>query len=544
MGESVFTAFGPPIVNESGTAVFIADASPSFPGAGLYRRSIGGETVRIVSLFGSVGGFPHGLFSIEPDTIMLNDAGHVAFVGNFSNGSGAPLNGEWLIRYREKGLEILIQPGDPAPGGPGTLSNPRKLAFNGAGEIAFITDIAGAGDVNDGIFLTSPGGLIEIARDGLPSPHGDGEITGFHHLSLGDDGAVSFSYFTNSSALPVGIARGDGTNLELVLGPGQRVNEGILNEIALNPMFNESGHVLCRATLQTDKSEVDSLYVADDQGLRKVVAQYEPRPQGGIFEYGFTPIALDDDGRVTFTSPHGGGPNDRGVYVHDGNGIQLTAQVGDHAPGYQYWETFWAVSPLPGARSGGQAAILGRLDGFVGYDGLWATDTLGNLHEVARLDHPFEYAPGMVYLLLDLQVRTTSHGAATGYAIMNDAREIVFSASIGNIGGLYAAILDPADCNDNGVPDAIEIDADPSLDEIADGVLDECQYSCPADLSGQFGNPDATVNAADLLALLQAWGYCDFPCPKTSCPADIANDDCQVNLADLLVLLSAWGDCR
>ena len=50
-------------------------------------------------------------------------------------------------------------------------------------------------------------------------------------------------------------------------------------------------------------------------------------------------------------------------------------------------------------------------------------------------------------------------------------------------------------------------------------------------------NGDCTVGAADLLALLVAWGPCD---DCGDCPADL-NNDCSVGAADLLILLVNWG---
>ena len=56
---------------------------------------------------------------------------------------------------------------------------------------------------------------------------------------------------------------------------------------------------------------------------------------------------------------------------------------------------------------------------------------------------------------------------------------------------------------------------------------------CPADIQ-----PDGQVDVTDLLALLSAWGPCDFSCG----PADITGDG-QVSVTDLLDLLAAWGPC-
>lgn len=60
---------------------------------------------------------------------------------------------------------------------------------------------------------------------------------------------------------------------------------------------------------------------------------------------------------------------------------------------------------------------------------------------------------------------------------------------------------------------------------------------CPADING-----DDTVNVADLLTVISAWGPC-ADCAK--CPADVtpAKPDCNVNVADLLLVISAWGAC-
>ena len=57
-----------------------------------------------------------------------------------------------------------------------------------------------------------------------------------------------------------------------------------------------------------------------------------------------------------------------------------------------------------------------------------------------------------------------------------------------------------------------------------------CVTPCPEDING-----DGTVDVADLLDLLAAWG-------ATSGPADI-NGDGIVDVADLLLLLAAWGPC-
>lgn len=63
------------------------------------------------------------------------------------------------------------------------------------------------------------------------------------------------------------------------------------------------------------------------------------------------------------------------------------------------------------------------------------------------------------------------------------------------------------------------------------GLHGEPAPGCPADLNG-----NATVDIADLLGVLAAWGACP------GCPADI-NGDGDVDITDLLSVLAAWGPC-
>jgi len=84
------------------------------------------------------------------------------------------------------------------------------------------------------------------------------------------------------------------------------------------------------------------------------------------------------------------------------------------------------------------------------------------------------------------------------------------------------------DCNSNFIPDLCDIADGTSEDANGNGIPDECE--CAGDING-----DGTVDTADLLALLAAWG-------DAGGPADL-NDDGLVDTADLLLLLAAWGEC-
>lgn len=85
------------------------------------------------------------------------------------------------------------------------------------------------------------------------------------------------------------------------------------------------------------------------------------------------------------------------------------------------------------------------------------------------------------------------------------------------------------DCNNNGVPDTIELVSGTTADTNGNGIPDECE--CLVDM-----NTDGVVNIADLLALMAFWG------PAGS--AGDFNEDGEVGIADLLILIAAWGNCQ
>ena len=64
--------------------------------------------------------------------------------------------------------------------------------------------------------------------------------------------------------------------------------------------------------------------------------------------------------------------------------------------------------------------------------------------------------------------------------------------------------------------------------------------SCLADINGNH-----TVNADDLLMVINAWGPCVMPNPNRACPADISppGGNGEINVDDLLTVINGWGVC-
>jgi hypothetical protein len=98
---------------------------------------------------------------------------------------------------------------------------------------------------------------------------------------------------------------------------------------------------------------------------------------------------------------------------------------------------------------------------------------------------------------------------------------------------VYDGLL--SDCNLNGTLDLIDILNEPLLDADDDGVLDDCEPTCPGDTDG-----DGQVAVTDFLQVLADWGTCPgLPAP---CPGDL-NGDGLVDVLDFLLVLQLWGAC-
>lgn len=115
---------------------------------------------------------------------------------------------------------------------------------------------------------------------------------------------------------------------------------------------------------------------------------------------------------------------------------------------------------------------------------------------------------------------TSGAGSNQGTAIQNSNLQ----AALNNPMGITAA----ADCNNNGVPDFVEIEQG-AADCNGNGILDSCEsFGIPGDL-----NNDNVVAGVDLSILLSTWG-------AEGGLGDI-NEDGIVDGADLAILLSNWG---
>ncbi len=117
---------------------------------------------------------------------------------------------------------------------------------------------------------------------------------------------------------------------------------------------------------------------------------------------------------------------------------------------------------------------------------------------------------------------TGTGGANQGTAIQNTGLQNAIANPIGITGA--------PDCNNNGVPDFVEIEQG-AADCNNNGIPDSCEGEAGA-VVGDLNNT-GDVDGTDLLILLSAWG-------AEGGIADLNNDGV-VNGADLLILLNNWG---
>jgi len=99
-------------------------------------------------------------------------------------------------------------------------------------------------------------------------------------------------------------------------------------------------------------------------------------------------------------------------------------------------------------------------------------------------------------------------------------------------GAAFIYQVDGPDCNQNHRCDSVDISIGISHDTDGDSIPDECLFVV-GDING-----DSSVNAIDLLLLIDGWGPC--PALPADCPADVTNDGV-VNVDDLLLVINHWG---
>jgi hypothetical protein len=208
-------------------------------------------------------------FGFSP--LNINDSGQAAFNGSWSNQSKIAGG---IVYYSQGQFMKVVAIGDPSPNGaifkPG-IGGFSQPSLNNAGDITFggaCEDSEGNG--HDGIFLFSGGQLSTVVQSGDPSPIG-GEL------------ALGF------------------------LPPSDSV-------------INNNNEVLFQAWAFYGPfiNNVYGLFLAAKDGVRKIVTESDPMPNGDIvYPHSLQIGDLNDRGEVAFTAKLQG-KADTGIFVKSG----------------------------------------------------------------------------------------------------------------------------------------------------------------------------------------------------------------------------------
>ncbi len=113
----------------------------------------------------------------------LNESGQIVFVAALTDTN----DNRALFLADTDGITELARKGDPVPGGNGAFEDFFDPAGpNESGQVAFVGRISGTSDGendNEGIYLATEGGVIELAREGDTVPGGNGTFGDFLLLS-------------------------------------------------------------------------------------------------------------------------------------------------------------------------------------------------------------------------------------------------------------------------------------------------------------------------------------------------------------------------
>jgi hypothetical protein len=233
----------------------------------------------------------------------------------------------------------VARTGEAAPGG-GTFDRfgqetlPIVAPVNAAGDVAFFATLNRAG-ADEGLFLRRGGRLLIVAREGDRVP-GVGRLSGFgKHPTpgLNDAGTVVFAAAVTGGRAVEGIFTWAAGRVRLIAATGASAPAmGASVLAALDaPAINARGDVVFLATVRRGRESVEAIFISAGGTLRKVVAQGDPAPAGGVF-VAFGPPTINARGAVAFGAVIEGKAVPGGIFVASGDQVQMIVGAGEETP--------------------------------------------------------------------------------------------------------------------------------------------------------------------------------------------------------------------
>ncbi len=393
---------------------------------GLYLES--GGTVSQVVRIGQTAPDGNGNFHLNgfPDNIWsLNNAGQALFYANLINTTGGPgvFDKEGLFRTSGGSLIQLAREGQLAPDGFSTIRgiSGNFGVLNDSGQTAF-TSFAGTYAAS---FRATELGLTEMAR------------TGFFSIwpsVLNNNGEVAFLYA--ASAMQIGRTSGGAITQIVLQGQPAPDGNGTYGASGFNPniAINDSGQVAFSQTLTgtaLGTNDDEGIFRGSGGAITQVFREGQNSPGGnGQYAFGiFDRWVLSNTGQVLFTASlngtSGGTSDDLGLFRGDGITTTQIAREGQPAPNGD--GTFVNFSN-PAANTAainthGQVAFVASLSGGTGSEGIFLSDGIDTI-QVARRNQPLA---GSTINSLDFARYHTPGNTSSG---LNDLAQVAFAAGL------------------------------------------------------------------------------------------------------------------
>ncbi|MAE62322.1 MAG: hypothetical protein CMJ49_13320 [Planctomycetaceae bacterium] len=318
--------------------------------AAIGLASLAHADITIIAQEGDAPPDDNGTFSgFFAASVVLNDAGQVAFYGFLDNTSGGLVDNEGLFRGGGGALTQVTRGGDPAPDGNGTFQSYFLPAINQAGQLAFkgvLTGTSGGGADSLGIFAGSGGSLTQVVRTGEAPPEGGGTFSNLDDgPKLNDMGQVAFKAWLTGTTENQGIYVGAGGTLTRIAREGDPAHDGdgIISSsgIVSGPAINNLGQV----AIAVDYSGNSGGTAEDNVILRgtshldliEIAREGDLTPGGNGTLGSLGPPAINDLGYAAFQSPNiagasGGLLDNTRVFRGSGSSLTEIVREGELAP--------------------------------------------------------------------------------------------------------------------------------------------------------------------------------------------------------------------
>ncbi len=163
-GGNYSGTFSQPVLNDLGHIAFRASLTGGTSTTGIFAGAAG-FPLATIALQGSAA--PAGGNYTGFGTPRLNTAGQVAFAANLS-GLATPRG--IFVGTPGSGVSTIAVAGTTSPDGIGIYSTINtNIAFNAAGQVAFLSSLTGQGVTaasDNGLFAGAPGAVVKIVREG------------------------------------------------------------------------------------------------------------------------------------------------------------------------------------------------------------------------------------------------------------------------------------------------------------------------------------------------------------------------------------------